>query len=463
MTSMKLSEAAGVLQAQQVGVDKWFSAVSTDTRQLAPGDLFVALQGPSFDGHAFLGEAAARGAAGAIVSQESEAALPQLCVRDTLVALTDLAREWRRRHPVPAVAVTGSNGKTTVKEMAAAILSQHGVVLSTQGNFNNHIGVPLTLLRLDTVHTCAVVEIGASGPGEIAPLSDITSPGVAVITNAAAAHLEGFGDVQGVARAKGEIFSGLQSGGVAVINADDKFAAYWRSLVRNDCRVMSFGLAADADVTLQGELRISLADERFSTNFMLRCPDGTVSIELQLVGRHNVCNALAAAAAALACGATLADVQAGLQSVQPVPGRLQPVSTSAGAVLINDTYNANPASLAAATEVLAACPGEHWLVLGEMAELGTTAAELHAQAGRDARCHGVQRLFACGEMAAHAVQAFGDGAEFFPTQAALIKRVAAELRAGVVVLVKGSRSQYMERVVAALTGNDLETAPGGLH
>ena len=352
--------------------------------------------------------------------------------------------------PSGAVAVTGSNGKTTVKEMTAAILSQRGVVLSTQGNFNNHIGVPLTLLRLDTVHTCAVVEIGASGPGEIAPLSEITSPGVAVITNAAAAHLEGFGDVQGVARAKGEIFSGLQPGGVAVINADDKFSAYWRSLLRSDCRVMSFGLTADADVTLQGEPQISLAGERFSTDFMLRCPDGTVSIALQLVGQHNVCNALA-------------DVQACLQSVQPVPGRLQPVSTSAGAVLINDTYNANPASLAAAGKVLAACPGEHWLVLGEMAELGVTAAELHAQAGRDARDHGVQRLFACGEMAAHAVQAFGDGAEFFPTQAALIERVAAELRAGVVVLVKGSRSQYMERVVAALTGNDREMTAGGLH
>ncbi|MEE8428715.1 MAG: UDP-N-acetylmuramoyl-tripeptide--D-alanyl-D-alanine ligase [Gammaproteobacteria bacterium] len=443
MMAMQLSEAAQVLSARQSGPNAEFSGVSTDSRSLEKGNLFVALRGPNFDGHAFLDEAWDHGAAAAAVSQPVKTTIPYLSVPDTRLALGELAHHWRKRFSLPVIGVTGSNGKTTVKELCAAILGCRGQVLVTKGNLNNEIGVPLTLFRLDPADQFAVVELGANHPGEIGHLTAIAHPTIGIITNAAAVHLQGFGSLEGVARSKGELLLGLASDGVAVINADDPFAPLWKELAGSRS-IQTFGMSHGADVW--GEWQPGSAGNRLH----IRVGGAETKVTLSLPGRHNALNALAAAAACLAAGATLQEVKQGLQSVQPLGGRLCIHKLPAGVTVIDDTYNANPSSLQAALQVLAEGNGERWLVLGDMGELGEDAVELHRQAARNARAAGVTRLYALGDLAAEAAATFGQGGQAFSEPAGLLAELQADLRPGVVLLVKGSRAMAMERVLQAV-------------
>lgn len=444
MMSMQLSDAARVLDGRQVGDDVLFTGISTDTRTLNAGNLFVALRGPNFDGHRYIEQAQQRGAAAATVSHVVKAGLPQLEVEDTRLALGSLAAHWRNRFDIPLLAVTGSNGKTTVKEMLAAILRRCGTTLVTQGNFNNDIGVPHTLFGLGPEHDYAVLELGANHPGEIAYLTSLVQPVVAVINNAGPAHLEGFGSLEGVARAKGELFDSAGAATTCVINGDDPFAPLWRTLAAPR-PVVVFGLDHEADVSARWQGDIDASDIQLST------PRGSMETRIALPGRHNVMNALAAAAAALAAGIDVEVIAAGLADVQPVRGRWQALSGIAGARIINDTYNANPASLEAGLALLSKGAGEPWLVLGDMGELGDTGKELHEKMGKAARRAGVQRLFTLGELAGLAAEAFGDGASAFADVDALIVALRDALHADAIVLVKGSRAMRMERVVEALS------------
>ncbi|MDO9372726.1 MAG: UDP-N-acetylmuramoyl-tripeptide--D-alanyl-D-alanine ligase [Gammaproteobacteria bacterium] len=457
MITMPLSAAAHLLSAEHLGADVEFHGVSTDTRSLQCGNLFVALSGPNFDGHRFVPEAATKGAVAALVSERVDTALPLLVVPHTRTGMGQLAAAWRARFSLPLIAVTGSNGKTTVKEMIAAIFAQSGPVLVTHGNLNNDIGVPLTLFRLDGKQRYAVIEMGANHAGEIGYLTRLAQPTVALITNAGPAHLEGFGSIEGVAHAKGEIFGGLGAGGIAVINADDTYAALWRTLAGHH-RTLSFGLTQPADVSAEWEAH---AD---GSVLQLVTPAGRLALRLKLPGRHNVMNALAATAAALAAGAPLTDIQYGLENMQPVAGRLHIRAGRGGARIIDDSYNANPASLAAGLAVLAAQPGAKWLILGDMAELGPDAGRLHGEVGRAARAAGADQLYSVGTLSREAAQTFGPGAHHFTTQAELIDALTAALTNAVAhkhadvvtLLVKGSHSAQMERVVAALTLMDTE-------
>ena len=439
---MHLHEAAEVLGARWAGKDVLLHGVSTDTRTLQAGQLFVALRGPHFDGHDYLAEAKAKGAAACMV-EKPVANCPALIVSDTRLALGKLARAWRRRFTIPLVAVTGSNGKTTVKEMLASILAQQGSTLATRGNLNNDIGLPLTLFELDTRHASAVVEMGANHAGEIAYLTRLAEPNIAIITNAAPAHLEGFGSLEGVAKAKGEIFQGLGKNSTAIINADDRFAPLWRELAKNK-RQLTFGLHQPADISGRWQ-----AGDRGS-QLQVTTPEGHVELQLALLGEHNVMNALAAIAAAQAAGIPLLAIKTGLEAMQPVPGRLQLKPGRNGSRIIDDTYNANPASLAAAIQVLAGFAGQTILVLGDMGELGEDALSLHAEVGRVAKAAGIEALYSVGTMAKAAAQAFGEGAQYFADQASAIAALQPELTPQATVLLKGSRLSHMERVVAAL-------------
>jgi len=439
---MRLSEVAAQIKAEHIGNDVAFSTVSTDTRSIGEGDLFVALQGDNFDGHDYLSLAQENGAVAAMVSKQLEMVLPMLKVDDTRTGLGQLSSMWRSSFGIPVVAVTGSNGKTTVKEMIAEIMAQQGDVLSTIGNLNNDIGVPLTLLRIQDHHRSAVIEMGANHHGEISYLTGLTRPDVAVITNAGAAHLEGFGDIAGVAKAKGEIFDGLNMNGTAIINADDDFASYWIDRVgaRN---IISFGLEQQADVTASwsGSDAIKLH---------MQTPLGECDISLPLQGRHNVMNVLAATAAAIAMGAELEMIKAGLEGIEAVPGRLQLQQGPAGMKILNDTYNANPDSFTAAVDVLVGMPGQKWLVLGDMGELGSEDESIHAECGRVASDKGVDRLFAVGELSRHAVDAFNGQSDWFETTQQLVDQLSREWTGEGAVLVKGSRRMHMEDVVTAL-------------
>lgn len=445
MMAMQLSEAAQVLAGRYTGADVPFLGVSTDTRQLQPGSLFFALQGPNFDGHGFVEAAREQGAVAAAVARPCQCALPQLEVADTRLALGSLSAHWRQRFSLPVIAITGSNGKTTVRAMTAAVLSCCGRTLATEGNLNNDIGLPLTLARLDGDDRFAVLEMGANHPGEIDYLAGIAQPTIAVVTNAGPAHLEGFGDLHGVAKAKGELFARLGETGVAVINADDTFAPLWRELA-GDCRVMEFGLQG-AEITADWQGDTSGSDVRLHT------PAGSVDLRLPLPGRHNVMNALAACAVALAAGAGLDAVRQGLESLSPVAGRFNIHSLPGGVTLIDDTYNANPESLQVALDVLAQADGDSWLVLGDMGELGAGAAALHGAAGRMAREAGVTRLYGLGELAQAAVAAFDGPGGAFDSMDELLATLHNELSAPLHILVKGSRRMRMERVIAALKMN----------
>jgi UDP-N-acetylmuramoyl-tripeptide--D-alanyl-D-alanine ligase len=442
-----LGEFALACGGRLEGADRPYSAVSTDTRTLASGELFVALRGPRFNGHAFLASAAAAGAAGAVVDTEQDVPLAQIVVADTVAALGRAAARWRAQFDIPLIGVAGSNGKTTVKEMLASILARAGPCLATLGNLNNHIGVPLTLFGLETIHRCAVIEMGANRPGEVAALARLARPTIGLITNAGAEHLEGFGSLEGAARAEGEMVEGLDPSGVAILNADDPFAPVWRGLTR--ARVVTFGLGAPADFTARDPATEIRAGE-FLTRFSLECPAGRATVALHLAGRHNVANALAASAAAVAAGADLEQVRDGLGAMRAVEGRLQLKRAARGAWLIDDSYNANPSSVRAGIEVLAALEGPKWLVLGEMAELGAYAGASHEQIGAFAREHGVERLFGIGSLARLAVERFGPGAEWFADAEALKGTLERVLTADARVLIKGSHVNRLDRVVAAL-------------
>lgn len=441
--SLLLGEAAALCDAQARGDDVLLQGVSTDTRNIEAGNLFVALHGDHFDGHDFLAQAFAKGAAAAMIDQDCASVAPVLCVSNTREALGRLATGWRRRFKLPVAAVTGSNGKTTVRSMITAICSQQHRVLATIGNLNNDIGLPLTLLRLSADDQMAVLELGANHAGEIAYLTELAAPDVAVVTNASAAHLEGFGTLEGVARAKGELFSGLAADGIAVINADDRFATLWHTLA-GPRRVITFGLQNPADVSAQCQMH----DGR--TEMVLDYQQQRIPLHLPVPGRHNVMNALAASAVAIALELPISVIKAGLESMQAVPGRLQIHTGLHGSRVIDDTYNANPASLAAALDVLAGFPGRHVLVLGDMAELGPNAEALHEESGRLAHHKAVDALFALGPLSAAAVRGFTGSAQHFEDHAALIAALREQLGPEVTVLIKGSRRMQMDRVVRAL-------------
>ncbi|MCG7981254.1 MAG: UDP-N-acetylmuramoyl-tripeptide--D-alanyl-D-alanine ligase [Candidatus Thiodiazotropha lotti] len=449
MNSLSLAEVALELEAVHQGADLRFHSVSTDTRTIKPGDLFVALSGPNFDAHRFIGQARDKGAVAAMVSELQAGELPQLQVTDTRIGLGRLAAFWRDRFEVPIVAITGSNGKTTVKELLASILGIRGSVLATQGNLNNEIGLPLTLLRLQG-EQCAVIEMGANHPGEIGYLSQITRPDVALINNAGAAHLEGFGDLTGVAHAKGEILSGLKATGVGVLNADDRFFSLWRELC-GERHMISFGSSPKADVQSDlSQAGMRWSEQGFQNHMQVSYRGEQFAVQLSLAGRHNLMNALAAIAAALAMECDIEQIQMGLAGVQAVAGRLRLHHTSTGYRLIDDSYNANPDSVDAAIEVLRGATGTRYLVLGDLAELGDEAAALHAGIGERARQAGLEHLYSLGELSRGAVQSFGDGGIAFSELDQLVDALHAAARTGDAVLVKGSRSAGMDRVVERL-------------
>jgi UDP-N-acetylmuramoyl-tripeptide--D-alanyl-D-alanine ligase len=445
----RLSEVAAAAGGRLAGADAAVAGVSIDSRTLEAGQLFVALRGERFDGHAFVAAAAAKGAAGAIVEKAVQADLPQVVVRDAQAALAALAADWRARSGALVIGVGGSNGKTTTKELLAAILGGAGPTLATRGNLNNHIGVPLTLLRLEPRHRFAVVEMGANHPGEIAALAALARPAIALVTNAGDEHLEGFGDLAGVAHAEGEMFAALAPDGTAVINADDPFAELWQTMAPRGVRVLRFGIDAPADVRAQA-IAGRIESGAFVTGFALAVGGELARVKLPLAGRHNVSNALGAAAASFAAGVPLPAIAAGLERMRPVAGRLQLKPGLRGSWLIDDSYNANPSSVRAGIDVLAGLPGEHWLVLGEMAELGDETVASHSGVGDYARRAGVTRLFALGAAARYAADAFGARASWFQDAVELADALAASLEPGVTALVKGSRVNRLERVVERL-------------
>ena len=423
--------------------------VHTDTRSLRPGDLFVALKGDNFDAHEFLVQARARGAVAAIAQHGlREAGLPGLEVADSLVALSQLAAGWRSQFNLPLIAVTGSNGKTTVTQMIAAILQawKPGRAFATEGNFNNAIGVPLTLLRLHASHQIGVVELGMNHPGEIARLAALTRPTVALVNNAQREHLEFMATVEAVAQENGSVLEHLAADGVAVFPADDEFAPVWRQLA-GARPVMTFAQAAPADV--RGSA--NWAGDKWQAS--ARTPSGPVEFDLHIAGRHNVKNALAATACALAAGVPVASIEAGLSSFRPVKGRSRAVAIEwqgRSLTLVDDTYNANPDSMQAAIEVLAELPGPRLLVMGDMAEVGGQAPELHSEAGRQARALGIEKLFTLGDQSRQAAAAFENGLHF-ADMAELASAVLAELPHAASILVKGSRFMNMEQVVQVVT------------
>ena len=453
---MDLQDAALATGGTAVGGQVLFSSVSTDSRAIRPGQLFVALRGDRFDGHDYVAAVAAQGAVAAMVDKAWAAAnpvpLPLLIVDDTRLGLGRLAAGWRNRFELPLIGVTGSNGKTSVKEMCAAILRAQArfdgldpdlAVLATQGNLNNDIGLPLMLLRLSGNHRAAVIEMGMNHPGEIGYLTRLAAPTVALVNNAQRAHLQGMGSVNEVAREKGAIYEGLSADGVAVINADDAFAGYWKALNAGR-EILTFGLSAGADVTAR------CTSHGFASDLVLTTPQGEARFRLQVPGLHNVRNALAASAACLAAGASLDAVADGLGAYTGTPGRLHLRKGAHGAVVIDDSYNANPDSMRAGIAVLAATPGRKILVIGDMGEIGEQSFQYHDEIGGYAKSEGVDFLFGLGEMSEVAARNFGEGGFHFSKVDDLVAALKAELNEDTVVLVKGSRFMKMERVVDAI-------------
>ena len=456
MTPRSLAFIAQATGGRLVGADRMVDGVATDTRALPGGDaLFVALKGERFDGHAHVRAAIDGGCVAVLVAHELAIDAPQVIVADTERALGAFAAAVQRERHTKVLAITGSNGKTSVKTLLLSILQQLGGAYANPGNRNNEIGLPLAVLDAPDDARFAVYEMGAGKPGDIAYLTEIARPDVALVNNIAPAHLERMGSLQGVAETKGAIHDALPADGVAVVNADDGFALSFIERVQGR-RVLRFGIDAAADVQAQ-DIQLDADGARF----VLASPDGDIAIALPMPGRHNVRNALAAAAMAIAVGASLEQVRAGLEAVQPVAGRLVAHALRNGAVLVDDSYNANPGSLAAGIDTLASSGDEAWLVLGDMRELGAGEIALHAQAGQQARAAGIVRLFALGDLSAHAVAAFGDGAQAFDSHEALADALAADLHAGVRVLVKGSRGSAMDRIVKALLQRDAAENGGG--
>jgi UDP-N-acetylmuramoyl-tripeptide--D-alanyl-D-alanine ligase len=445
MIHIHLSDAAKWSGAELFGQDEKFSGVEIDSRKVSPGSLFVALAGVHHDGHDYLDEAQSRGAAAAFVARPVPVSLPFLIAEDTVSALGRLAAGWRQQFQLPVIAVLGSNGKTTVKDFIAAILRQKegDAVLSTQGNQNNALGVPLTLFRLGSLHRVAILELGANGYGEIANLSEMTKPDIAVITNAGLDHIAGFGGCEGAARANGEVFPAMAGNGIAVLNGDDECLDIWRKQA-GDRLCIHFGFKSGVDVRGNWQPRFDGGDLTIESLW------GRIQTRLHLMGHHNALNALAAAATCLALDIEPAAIAEGLASLQPVAGRLQSRLGAGGARIIDDTYNANPSSLAAALDTLAAMTGKKILVLGDMAELGPEANTWHRWAGQAAHAAGVAKFFAVGELARLAAESFGGGAQHLADGQALVEALLPQLRPGVNVLVKGSRCMAMESIVAEL-------------
>lgn len=445
MMPRTLAAVAAEVQGRLVGEDRSFAAVTTDTRKLGLGALFVAIPGDRFDGNDFIAEAHAKGAAGALVSRLASSPLPQVEVRDSRRALGAMARAWRASFSVPVIAVTGSSGKTTVKELVAAILGVSRSVCVTEGNLNNEIGVPLTLMRLEASHDALVVELGANHIGDIDYLAGLAQPTVGIITNAAAAHLEGFGSLRGVCAGKGELLDHLPRAGTAVLNADDQFRDDW--VARSRCEfTITFGFAPSADCRVLGDPQFMAT----GSEFRMRLPDGEeADVWLPLLGRQNVSNALAAAAAAQAVGASVEDIVAGLARATPVGGRLRSVPGRAGSTVIDDSYNANPSSVRAALDHLAALAGTRVLVLGNMAELGPTGPALHREIGEYARGR-CDQLIAIGDLAAEAAASFGASGRRVADIESARALLEPQLGVGVTVLVKGSRVMGLDRLVKAL-------------
>ena len=455
MKAMLLSRIAQWTGGRVHGDDVEVDAIATDTRVLDAGDgrgpLFVAIAGETFDGHDHVAAAAAGGARAALVARRVEAALPQVVVADTVRALADLAAALQHPRRARVVAITGSNGKTSVKQLLMAILGRVGGAYANPGNRNNEIGLPLAVIDAPEDADTAVYEMGAGKPGDIAYLTAIARPDVALVNNVAPAHLERMGSLLAVADTKAAVYDALPADGVAVVNADDAFAPYFGERAHGR-RLLRFALDAAADVTARD---IALRED--GSDFVLVTPAGEAAVALALPGRHNVANAMAAATLALACDAPLAAIAEGLAAVAPVAGRLVRHRLAGGAWLIDDSYNANPGSLAAAIDTLAAMPGEGWLVLGDMRELGPDAEALHAEAGRRAKAAGIARLYALGALSAQAAEAFGAGGRRFESHAALAGALQAGLAApaaAVRVLVKGSRGSAMDRVVTALLSTE---------
>lgn len=425
--------------------------VTTDSRRCRAGDLFIALRGERFDAHDFLADVQAAGATAAVVdTARPDITLPQLCVADTVQALGQIASLNRQRFSGKVIGLTGSAGKTTTKEMIAAILAVHGQPLVTEGNLNNHIGVPLTLLQLAPEHDSAVIEMGASAVGDIAYLTSLTQPDVALVTTVAPAHLEGFGSIANVASGKSEIFAGLPANGVAIINLDNPWTAAWTERLAAQYRTLGYSLEHPADVRAT-----AIRNTAQGMAFDLSYRNTSMPVHLQFLGAHNVGNAVAAAACCLALGMALDTIVTGLEQARPYKGRLQRRTGKQGCQVIDDTYNANPASVQMAIQALRECPGQHVLVLGDMAELGSDARPLHHRIGQQAREAGISRLLATGELSRATVDGFGNGARHYPDWESLREACLAMATADTVFLVKGSRSARMERIADALA----DTAP----
>ncbi len=447
MMHWRLSDISTALGLPEKSSKILIDNIVTDSRKVRYGSLFAALPGQTVDGHDFVKAAAELGAVAVLVQKPVEVAVPQLQVKNVLLALGQIAAVWRQSLQPQVVGITGSNGKTTIKEMLASILRQQADVLATEGNYNNELGVPLTLFRLEAKHQYAVLEMGASKTGDIAYLAGIAQPMVGVISNIGPAHLEGFGSVEGVAKAKGELYQALPTDGCAVINGAEPWVDLWRN--RNAAkRVLTFGFDQNNDINMPPG----------GSSPSVNTPLGQFDLELALPGQHNQLNALAATAAAVALQIPTEQIVTGLQAVQPVPGRLNLIRADAGWLVIDDTYNANPASLYSALQLLAGMQGKAWLVLGDMKELGEDSRKLHAEVGDAARAMGVRRIFTTGDMSRATTDAFGNGAEHFDSRSSLIEALKAELRPGINCLVKGSRSMGMENVVHAIVGNNLKKA-----
>lgn len=448
---MRLSDAAIATHGIVIGNDVEFTSVGTDSRAITKGQLFVALKGENFDGHDYVAQSLAQGAAAALTENDQNA--PAVKVKDARLALGDLAGYWRKRIKVPVIAITGSNGKTTVKEMLAAILKvaagDDSKILATQGNLNNDIGMPLTLLRADSYHSYVVLEMGMNHSGEISYLTKIAKPNVALVNNAGLAHVGELGSVEAIAQAKGEIFQGLTLDGTAIINADDVYSDLWKSLASKH-QQMTFGLESTADVTATYQLNGA------SSHVKLKAPKGEVEFALPVSGLHNVRNALAASAAAIALNISLQNIAKGLSGFSGAKGRLQQKLGQFDAQVIDDTYNANPVSMKAAIDVLSAREGKRFMVMGDMGELGADAGLMHAEIGSYAKQAGIDALFVLGELSQEAAQAFGSGAQHFENAELLSDALLNHMDKLTTVLVKGSRFMRMERVVEKITKNSHE-------
>lgn len=452
MINLTLAELTKILELPSSASSVSIQGLCIDSRKVIPGNLFIAIQGENFDGHDFIEEAINNGAHAIVTSRTCNSSVPQFIVSDTVNALGKIAAHWRNQFSLPLIGVTGSNGKTTLKNMIAAIMlaacqQDQKKVLATQGNFNNHIGLPITLSRLNAEHRYAVLEMGMNHFGEIAYLTELAKPFVAIINNAAESHLAGVETVAGVAQAKGEIFLGLNKNGIAILNRDDAFYFYWEDLV-GDHKFFTFGMnhTADINVKIQDHQKI-----------IITTPKGNISLTLPLLGNHNIMNALAATAATLAIGIDLSAIKAGLENTKPAIGRMQQYPLANQILVIDDTYNANPFSLDAAVNTLVTIPGKKILVLGDMKELGPEAKQFHAKAGEKAKQAGVDFLYTLGELSQITTLHFGEHAEHFFEREKLIASLQKQITEKTTILVKGSRSMKMEQIVASIVPQPLET------